>query len=83
MHSLADLPRFTLARVFTEWELSPVLAALTVLAAGVYVVVGRGATPAPAGGVAPPGVPGGGVSDTNSPCGLSRQHRGFERTGGL
>jgi cytochrome c oxidase assembly factor CtaG len=38
MHSLADLPRFTLGRVFTEWELSPVLAALTVLAAGVYVV---------------------------------------------
>jgi len=38
MHSLADLPRFTLARVFTEWELSPVLAALTVLAVGVYVV---------------------------------------------
>ncbi len=38
MHSLADLPRFTLARVFTEWELSPLLAALTVLVAGMYVV---------------------------------------------
>jgi cytochrome c oxidase assembly factor CtaG len=37
MHSLADLPRFTLGRVFTDWELSPVLAALTLLAAGVYV----------------------------------------------
>ncbi len=38
MHSLADLPRFTLARVFTEWELSPLVAALTVLITGLYVV---------------------------------------------
>jgi cytochrome c oxidase assembly factor CtaG len=38
MHALEDLPRFTLGRVFTDWELSPVLALLTLAAAGLYAV---------------------------------------------
>jgi putative copper resistance protein D len=36
LHSADYLPRFTFARVFTEWEVSPVLAVLTLLAAGLY-----------------------------------------------
>ena len=36
LHSADYLPRFTFARTFTEWELSPVLALLTLGAAGLY-----------------------------------------------
>jgi cytochrome c oxidase assembly factor CtaG len=36
--SLADLPRFTLGRVFTEWSLDPVLTVLVVWVAGLYLV---------------------------------------------
>jgi len=36
--SLADLPPFTLGRVFTAWSLDPVLTVLVVWAAGLYLV---------------------------------------------
>ncbi len=36
--SLADLPPFTLGRVFTAWSLDPVLTVLIVWAAGLYLV---------------------------------------------
>ena len=36
--SLADQPPFTLARVFTAWELDPVLTVLTVWVTGAYLV---------------------------------------------
>ena len=36
LHTSDYLPRFTLGRVFTDWELSPVLALLTLAAAGLY-----------------------------------------------
>jgi cytochrome c oxidase assembly factor CtaG len=36
--SLADLPPFTLGRVFSSWELDPVLTVLSVWVAGLYLV---------------------------------------------
>src|SRR4051794_34884226 len=36
--SLADLPPFTLARVFTAWSLDPLLTVLSVWVAGLYLL---------------------------------------------
>ena len=36
--SLADLPPFTLGRLFSSWELDPVLTVLVVWVAGLYLV---------------------------------------------
>jgi cytochrome c oxidase assembly factor CtaG len=38
MHSSDYLPRFTLGTAFTDWELAPVLALLTLAAVGLYAV---------------------------------------------